>query len=108
LIEEHHCVHIPLDQKAAEPLFALVKDAVVEKLEHGTILKTDLKDVTDTVSELFEDLPSSNAFIDSNKNIIEDYLKSDLELHPSMDRMLRTAIIPTTLIDSEKSKISCK
>lgn len=108
MIEEHHCIHNHLDQKAAEPLFALVVDAVVEKLQHGTILKTDLKDVIDSVSELFEDLPLTNSLVKANKIIIDDYLKGDLQLYSSMDKMLRTAIIPTTLIDSEKTKTSSK
>jgi hypothetical protein len=71
-------------------------------------LKTDLKDVIETVSESFEDLPMENDLIKNNKTIIENYLNSKIELYPSFDRILRTAIIPTNNISSEKTNTSSK
>lgn len=108
MIEEHHCVHSDLDQKACEPLFALVVNSAVEKLESRTLLKTDLKDVVDTVAELFDELPMNNIQIQNSKNIIETYLNSDIELHLSIDSMLRTSIIPTINVSSKKTNTSSK
>lgn len=106
-IEEHHCVHYELDQKASEPLFALVVDAVIDKLKGGSLLKNDLKDVIDTVSDLFEELDTKDHIqLKTNEKIINDYLNSELELHPSLNMILRTSIIPTTEIDPKKSNIS--
>lgn len=107
-IEEHHCVHSDLNQKASEPLFELIVDSAVEKLERRSLLKADLKDVVDTVSDLFEELPVDNPLVENNKNIIQAYLNSDLGLHSSIDSMLRTAIIPTMNIPCKKTKISSK
>lgn len=106
MIEEHHCVHSDLDQKACEPLFSLVVNSAVERLESRTLLKTDLKDVIDTVSELFDALPTNNPQIQNSKNIIETYLNSDIELHSSIDSMLRAAIIPSINISSKKTNTS--
>ncbi|KAI7893343.1 uncharacterized protein EV154DRAFT_501727 [Mucor mucedo] len=106
MIEEHHCVHSELDRKACEPLFSLVVNSAVERLENRTLLKTDLKDVIDTVSELFDELPKKNVLIRSSKNIIETYLNSDIELHSSIDGMLRAAIIPSINISSKKTNTS--
>lgn len=108
MIEEHHCVHNDLDQKACEPLFALVVNSAVERLESSTLLKTDLKDVIDTVSELFDELPMKNIHIQSSKIIIETYLNSDIELHSSIDSMLRASIIPTINVSSKKTNTSSK
>ncbi|CEP06985.1 hypothetical protein, partial, partial [Parasitella parasitica] len=106
-IEEHHCVHSSLDRKAAEPLFALVVDAAIEKLKDNSLLKNDLKDVVETVSSLFDDLDTKeHANMKNNERIIHDYLCSNLEMHSSLDSMLRTAIIPTVDIDSQKTAIS--
>lgn len=108
MIEEHHCMHSDLDQKSSESLFELVVESAIEKLEQRSLLKADLKDVIDTVSDLFEELPTGNILIEKNKNIIQTYLDSDLELYSSIDSMLRTSIIPTTNIPCEKTKISSK
>lgn len=83
-------------------------DSAVKKLEQRSLLKTDLKDVIDTVSDLFEELPTNNPLIESNKSIIEAYLNSDLELHSSIDSMLRTSIIPAMSLPYKKVKISSK
>ncbi|KAI9260891.1 hypothetical protein EDC94DRAFT_610142 [Helicostylum pulchrum] len=105
-IEEHHCIHSDLDQKASEPLFELIVDSAFKKLERRSLLKADLKDVIDTVSDLFEELPVDNVLVENNKNVIQAYLNSDLGLHYSVDSMLRTSIIPTMNIPCEKTKIS--
>lgn len=96
-----------MDQKASEPLFALVVDAVIDKLRGGSLLKNDLKDVIDTVSNLFEELDTKDHIqLQTNEKIINDYLNSELELHPSLNMILRTSIIPTTELDPKKSNIS--
>lgn len=71
-------------------------------------MKVDLKDVVEAITDLFEELPITNPLVRSNKDIIEAYLDSDLELHPSIDSVLRTAIIPTIDINPEKTNTSCK
>ncbi|KAI9478245.1 MAG: hypothetical protein EXX96DRAFT_570148 [Benjaminiella poitrasii] len=106
IIEEHHCTHTKLDQKAAELLFTLVADAVVAKLKGGALLKNDLKDVIETVAGLFEELPASHPYIKNNQTIIENYLNSQLTIYPSLNSILRTAIIPTTEISPNKTKVS--
>ncbi|KAI9264814.1 hypothetical protein BY458DRAFT_513660 [Sporodiniella umbellata] len=108
LIEEHYCTHHKLDETAAEKLFELVDTAVIKKLNSGVLLKGDLKDVIDTVSEYFEQIPSSQKHvIDANKTVIENYLDSDLELSSnSTDSICRKALIPTVPIDAQKHKIS--
>ncbi|KAI7905962.1 uncharacterized protein BX663DRAFT_483630 [Cokeromyces recurvatus] len=106
MIEEHHCIHTKLDQKAAELLFTLVADTAVDKLRGGILLKNDLKDAVDTVSDLFENLPTSHPYIRNNQKIIENYLFSQLTIYPSLDSILRAAIIPTIDIDSKKTNTS--
>ncbi|KAL9554649.1 hypothetical protein MBANPS3_002732 [Mucor bainieri] len=106
-VEEHHSVHSHLDQKAAEPLFTLIADEAVEKLQGGQLLKNDLKGVVETVSRLFEELDTdSHAQVRNNKKIIEDYLDSHIQLHASFDAMLRAAILPTVDLDPHKTDIS--
>lgn len=106
-VEEHHCVRSHLDQKAAEPLFTLIADEAIEKLQGGLLLKNDLKVVVETVSRLFEELDTKkNIQVRSNKKIIEDYLDSPIQLHASFGTMLRAAIIPTVHIDPKKTDIS--
>lgn len=100
-------MHSQLDQKAAEPLFALIADAAIETLKGGLLLKNDLKDVVETVSDLFDELDTNqHAQVKDNKKIIEEYLNSRIELHSSFDMMLRTAIIPTVEINPKKTDIS--
>jgi hypothetical protein len=108
MIEEHHCTHSIMNQKASEPLFELVVHSAVEKLQGGVLLKNDLKDVIDTVSELFEDLPTKHPLVKNNQTIIENYLNSEIDLHPSLNMMLRTSIIPTNSIDPVKTNTSSK
>ncbi|KAK4510606.1 uncharacterized protein ATC70_005037 [Mucor velutinosus] len=106
-VEEHHSVHSHLDQKAAEPLFTLIADEAIEKLQGGLLLKNDLKGVVETVSRLFEELDTKqHVQVRNNKKIIEDYLDSPIELHSSFDMMLRAAIIPAVDIDPKKTDIS--
>ncbi|KAG1115147.1 hypothetical protein G6F42_014009 [Rhizopus arrhizus] len=96
-----------LDQKAADPLFALIADAAIETLKGGLLPKNDLKDVVETVSDLFDELDTNqHAQVKDNKKIIEEYLNSRIELHSSFDMMLRTAIIPTVEINPKKTDIS--
>lgn len=108
MIEEHHCSHGKLGQSAAESLFALVVDQATEKLRGGSVLKNDLKDVFETVSELYEELESQDISVKNNQTVIENYLNGDITIQPSFNMMLRTAIIPTRDIDGKKSKISGK
>ncbi|KAI8639579.1 hypothetical protein BD408DRAFT_371457 [Parasitella parasitica] len=106
-IEEHHCIHNSLGRKAAEPLFALVADAAIEKLKGGSLLKNDLKDVVETVSSLFEDLNTKTHIqLKNNEGIIQTYLNGKLEMYSSLDTMLRTAILPTVDIDPRKIDVS--
>ncbi|GAN06215.1 hypothetical protein MAM1_0115c05695 [Mucor ambiguus] len=106
-VEEHHSVHSHLDQKAAEPLFTLIADEAIEKLQGGLLLKNDLKGVVETVSHLFEELDTKkHVQVRNNKKIIEDYLDSQIQLHSSFDTMIRAAIIPTVDIDPKKTGIS--
>ncbi|CAO3660434.1 unnamed protein product [Rhizopus stolonifer] len=109
LIEEHYCTHRKLDQKAAEKLFGLVSNAAIKKLTSGSLLKADLKDVIDTVSEHFEQLPSSEkqTAISSNKKVIENYLDGDLDLSSRFTGSIyRKTLIPTVPIDAKKNNIS--
>lgn len=85
----------------------MVVDSCVEKLEGGSLLKSDLKDVIEAITDLFEDLPLTNSMVKSNKDAIESYLNSDIELSSSLDRVLRTAILPITDISAKKSGTSC-
>ncbi|KAI8080754.1 uncharacterized protein B0P05DRAFT_72267 [Gilbertella persicaria] len=106
MIEEHYCAHSELDKKASEPLFALVADASIEKLKNGILLKNDLKDVVETVSTLFSDLPTRHPLIKNNQRVIDDYLNSSIEFRSSLDVMLRDAIIPANPIDPSKTNTS--
>lgn len=106
-MEEHHSAHSQLDQKAAEPLFTLIADEAIEKLQGGLLLKNDLKGVVETVSDLFDELDTEqHVQVRNNKKIIEDYLDSQIQLHSSFDMMLRAAIIPTSEIEPKKTDIS--
>lgn len=60
-IEEHHSTREKLNPKAAEPMFSLVADTVVDKLERNVPLRNDMKNVIDTVCGLFDALPTSNS-----------------------------------------------
>lgn len=108
MIEEHHCSHGKLDQKAAEPLFLLVVDQAIEKLKSGNLLKNDLKDVVETVSDLFEEMRTDDNTINSNLTVLENYLNSDISIHSSFDKMLRSTIIPAREVDQKKSGVSSK
>lgn len=108
MIEEHYCTHVKMDQKAAERLFKLVVKAAVVKLQSGALLKGDLKDVVDAVSDLFEQLPEKQIIIDSNKKVIEDYMNSDLNLSLSINSIYRKTLIPILPVDRKKNNISCK
>ncbi|KAI8967147.1 hypothetical protein BDF20DRAFT_901944, partial [Mycotypha africana] len=106
-IEEHHCSHLKMDQKAAAPLFGLIVEAAVQKLKSGQLLKADLKDVVDTVSEHFEELsPKGHPWIKQNADRIEAYLKRGIRFHSSFDQVKRTAILPTVEICPEKTHTS--
>ncbi|OBZ89568.1 Histone transcription regulator 3 [Choanephora cucurbitarum] len=106
VIEEHYCSHSELDHKAAEPLFSLVASAAEEKLRNGTLLKNDLKDVVETVSTLFEDLPIKHPQVKNNHKIIDDYLNSKIEFRTSLDMMTRDAIISANPLDPAKIGLS--
>ncbi|KAI8378602.1 hypothetical protein BD560DRAFT_389864 [Blakeslea trispora] len=106
VIEEHYCSHSELDRKPAEPLFALVVNAAEERLRNGALLKNDLKDVVETVSLLFEDLPINHPQVKNNHKIIDDYLDSRIEFRASLDMMTRDAIIPANPLDPIKTNLS--
>lgn len=98
-----------MGQKAAEKLFGLVSSAAIKKLNSGSLLKADLKDVIDTVSEHFEQLPSSEkqTAINSNKKVIKNYLDGDLDLSSNfVGSIYRKTLIPTVPIDAKKNNIS--
>lgn len=108
MIEEHHCTHSDMNQKTSEPLFELVAHSAMEKLQGGSLLKNDLKDVIDTVSELFAELSMKHPLVKNNQTIIENYLNSEIDVHPSLNMMLRTSVIPTNTIDPVKTNTSGK
>ncbi|KAI8366707.1 uncharacterized protein BYT42DRAFT_587609 [Radiomyces spectabilis] len=104
VIEEHNAAHEIITQKAAEPLFNLVVNTVLEKLERGSPLKSDLKDVTDTLMELFQKPPTDHYQVKANLKIIDGYLNRHIDLHQSIDSMLRYANIATIPVRSTKKK----
>ncbi|CEI91811.1 hypothetical protein RMCBS344292_06089 [Rhizopus microsporus] len=110
LIEEHYCTHINMDQKAAERLFNLVADAAVKRLKSGSLLKGDLKEVVEAVSDLFEELPKVNnqSPLHFNRTIIKNHLDRDISLSSSISGLYRKTLIPTVPIDGKKHNISRK
>ncbi|KAI9470445.1 hypothetical protein BDB00DRAFT_251414 [Zychaea mexicana] len=106
IIEEHNVAHEALSQKAAEPLFAIVADSVVERLGRGAQLKSDSKNVVDMVSDLFESLPTDDNNVRLNKKVIESYLSQDVKIGPSVDDTLRHSPLSAVPIDPKRSKIS--
>ncbi|KAF7726581.1 Histone transcription regulator 3 [Apophysomyces ossiformis] len=105
-IEEHHSTHNDLTEKAAEELFGLVADIIVEKVDRGSQLRSDLKDIVDTASQLFEKLPTDNHRVKFNQNNIDTYLKKDICIPDNMNHLQGTAHISTMEIDPIKSDMS--
>ncbi|KAI7879176.1 hypothetical protein K492DRAFT_208427 [Lichtheimia hyalospora FSU 10163] len=105
-IEEHNANHEKLDQKAAEALFALVVDSVVKRLNKGAPLRNDLKDVVDTVSDLFQSLPTNDSRIQLNQAVITNYLANDIKLQHSISDMMRESSISANHIYPERSSAS--
>lgn len=56
-IEEHYAPPRKMDRKAAGELFELLVPSIVDKLDRGTQLKNDLKEVIDDVAKEFGDPP---------------------------------------------------
>ncbi|KAI8985349.1 hypothetical protein BDB01DRAFT_787727 [Pilobolus umbonatus] len=106
IIEEHHCVHTDLDKESSEPLFALVVQPVTDKLMHGLLLKNDLKDVIDYLSDFFQDLPLKHPHVQRNKNLIDNWLDSEITIHPSLTSMLRDAAFPIVDIHPKTCRLS--
>ncbi|KAI9312531.1 hypothetical protein BX666DRAFT_2031252 [Dichotomocladium elegans] len=105
-IEEHNAIHETLSQKAAEPLFALVVDSVIDRLNRGAPLRNDLKDVVETVSNLFENLPSGNMHVELNQYTITKYLSQDIKLQHSIADMMSECRISAVPIYPERSRVS--
>ncbi|KAI8145939.1 hypothetical protein BJV82DRAFT_29849 [Fennellomyces sp. T-0311] len=107
LIEEHNVAHERLTQKAAEPLFAIVADSVIERLDSGAQLRNDSKDVIDMVSSLFSSLPTQQSnVVKVNKTMIDSYLSRDLKLSTSVEITLRNSLLSAVPIDPKRSDIS--
>jgi hypothetical protein len=56
-IEEHFAAPRKMDRKAAGELFDLLVPSIIDKLDRGTQLKNDLKEVIDDVAQEFGDPP---------------------------------------------------
>lgn len=99
-----------MDQKAAERLFNLVADAAVKRLKSGSLLKGDLKEVVEAVSDLFEELPKvdNQSPLHFNRTIIKNHLNRDISLSSSISSLYRKTLIPTVPIDGKKHNISRK
>lgn len=59
-IEEHYAPPRKMDRKAAGELFDLLVPSIIDKLDRGTQLKNDLKEVIDDVAKEFGDPPMEN------------------------------------------------
>ncbi|KAG0178423.1 Histone transcription regulator 3 [Apophysomyces sp. BC1021] len=105
-IEEHHSPHSELTQKASEPLFALVADTIVEKVDRGSPLRSDLKDIVDIVALLFEKPPVENYRVKFNQKNIDAYLNKEIYLPQTMNQLQGTARLSTMTVDSAGSTIS--
>ncbi|KAI9274845.1 hypothetical protein BDA99DRAFT_498736 [Phascolomyces articulosus] len=105
-IEEHFVTHGQLTQKAAEPLFALMVDSVVQRLNRGAQLKTDPKEVIDMIANLFDSLPTQNYNVRLNKNLIGNYLAQDVKINQSIDLTLKDSLLSAIPIDPKRSKLS--
>ncbi|KAG2223646.1 hypothetical protein INT45_010005 [Circinella minor] len=104
-IEEHYVQHEELTQKAAEPLFALMVDSVVQRLDRGAPLKT-AKEVIDIISNIFDSLPTQDNNVRLNKRLIEVYLSQDVKITPSINSTLRDSLLSAIPIDIKRTKIS--
>ncbi|KAI8096895.1 uncharacterized protein BX664DRAFT_68541 [Halteromyces radiatus] len=106
LIEEHHAVHGTLNEEAAEHLYNLVIDDVLMKMDRNAPLKNDLRDAIETVSGLFEELPSDNSYVQRNRAIIEGYLGRLVNIHQSIQSMLQQSDLPIDLTEAKSSSSS--
>lgn len=127
LVEEHRAPHEKLSQKAAEKLFSLVVDPVMDRLSQGTQLRNDTKEVFELLLQHFDRLPRDNSkfwncinlisllthrsiqgWIKLNKNLLDAYLGREAPMKASIKAMMRDAFLPSIPIDMLRTKISRK
>ncbi|CAO3617860.1 unnamed protein product [Cunninghamella blakesleeana] len=106
LLEEHHALHSEIDLPATEHLYKIVIDGILKKLNRNAQLKNDLKDVVDVVSDVVNDLPTNNRYVDHNKKIIEAYLNSPIDITVSLKSMLKKCNLPFVKLKNKSPSIS--
>ncbi|KAI9007532.1 hypothetical protein CLU79DRAFT_778404 [Phycomyces nitens] len=105
-IQDHNAVHKDIDQKSAEPLFDLVKDTALEKLNRGVPLKNDVKIAIDILFDIFNAIPDNAYRAQFNARIVDIYLSGNIVPKPSVAELVETASLPTRPDSSEISHIS--
>ncbi|ORY98057.1 hypothetical protein BCR43DRAFT_490797 [Syncephalastrum racemosum] len=100
-IEEHNANHERLNKKAAESLFDLVLDHVIERLAQSTPLRQDLKDIIDMVSNLFGPLPNLDGIV-TNRKMIKDYLSKPIMPNRTVSEIFKHAAMYTRSVQDKK------
>lgn len=84
LVEEHRAPHEKLSQKAAEKLFSLVVDPVMDRLSQGTQLRNDTKEVFELLLQHFDRLPKDNSkFLELH----QPYLSTHAPFYSRLDQI---------------------
>ncbi|RUS26926.1 hypothetical protein BC938DRAFT_483927, partial [Jimgerdemannia flammicorona] len=103
--DDHETDCRPLDREAAADLFELLAPYVSEKILKGAQMKGDVKDAFDDIAGQFGNPPSENALVAMNKEIIMQYLESELPFPHTEDFPRWCNLLPTVEVDSEHQKI---
>ncbi|KAI8060297.1 hypothetical protein BC940DRAFT_160374 [Gongronella butleri] len=107
MVEEHHATHGSMDDAAAERLYRLIIDDVLEKLHRNVSLKHDLKDGIDNVAELYDKLPLGIANVSVNTDFVKAYLDKEINVSQPIETILQQCTMPISDIRAKMPSLTC-